>query len=132
MTNIKMQPKFTPRKSVVLFCRACNGDCSGLCNSKTCVLYPYQKSRNLPNSKMFSIKFIKMYCLSSCTARTSKGAKECSDTECPLHPFRLGKNPFIKKDKKFMAELGKNTQFQRRKTANWEAGINDLPSSVQR
>ena len=95
MTNIKMQPKFTPRKSVVLFCRACNGDCSGLCNSKTCVLYPYQKSRNLPNSKMFSIKFIKMYCLSSCTARTSKGVKECSDTECPLHPFRLGKNPFV-------------------------------------
>ena len=121
----------TPRKAITRFCKECNGNYSGLCSSPKCKLYPYQKHKTTGKPPYSPLKTIQAHCL-GCSANNLSMVGECSDRSCFLYSFRLGKNPFIKKDKKFMAGLGKNTQFQRRKTANWEAGINDLPSSVQR
>lgn len=38
-------------------------------------------------------KAIRKYCLSCCLESTLE-VKLCPDEDCPLHPFRFGKNPF--------------------------------------
>ena len=44
-------------------------------------------------------------------ARPFKDVDECSATDCPLHSFRLGKNPFHGKKKK----VSNSAQFSERK-----------------
>lgn len=39
---------------------------------------------------------IKNKCLDCCCGQTS-GIRECTLVKCPLHPFRLGKDPFSNK-----------------------------------
>lgn len=39
---------------------------------------------------------IKNKCLDCCCGQTSE-IKECTIVKCPLHPFRLGKDPFANK-----------------------------------
>ena len=41
-------------------------------------------------------KAIRQYCLSCCLEQPIE-VKLCPDDECPLHPFRFGRNPYIKK-----------------------------------
>lgn len=44
-------------------------------------------------------KAIRAYCL-SCVCDNAAEVRRCHLTNCPLHPFRFGKNPFYgKKDK---------------------------------
>jgi len=38
------------------------------------------------------VKAIKKFCY-ECVGRSAKERKLCSITDCPLYPFRLGKNP---------------------------------------
>ena len=38
------------------------------------------------------VKAIKKYCL-DCVGGSVKERRLCNITDCPLHPFRLGKNP---------------------------------------
>lgn len=42
------------------------------------------------------IQSIREYCLGCCLEDANE-VKLCPDDECPLHPYRLGKNPNIKK-----------------------------------
>lgn len=42
------------------------------------------------------IKAIRAYCL-SCVCGNAAEVKRCELTNCPLHPFRFGKNPFTKR-----------------------------------
>ena len=44
---------------------------------------------------MTPIKSIRLFCL-ECCGGSSKEVKLCPSTTCPLHPFRLGKNPNVK------------------------------------
>ena len=39
------------------------------------------------------VKAIREFCL-DCSGDSSKNVKECTSVNCPLHPFRLGKNPY--------------------------------------
>lgn len=39
---------------------------------------------------------IKAKCLDCCCGQTSE-IRECTIVKCPLHPFRLGKDPFATK-----------------------------------
>lgn len=39
------------------------------------------------------VKAIREFCL-DCCGDSSSAVKECCCTNCALHPFRLGKNPF--------------------------------------
>lgn len=45
---------------------------------------------------MNPMKAIRAKCLECCCDSVSE-VKECNITGCPLHPFRMGKNPFRKK-----------------------------------
>lgn len=38
-------------------------------------------------------KAIRKKCM-ECRSRSPKAVKLCSDEECPLHPYRFGKNPY--------------------------------------
>lgn len=44
---------------------------------------------------MTPIKSIRLFCLEYCGG-SSNEVKLCPSTTCPLHPFRLGKNPNVK------------------------------------
>lgn len=44
---------------------------------------------------MTPIKSIRLFCL-ECCGGSSNEVKLCPSTTCPLHPFRLGKNPNVK------------------------------------
>lgn len=39
------------------------------------------------------LKAIRAKCIECCCKRLSE-VRECKSEECPLHPFRMGKNPF--------------------------------------
>ena len=39
------------------------------------------------------VKAIRAKCIDCCCGSTAE-VKECQATECPLHPFRFGKNPY--------------------------------------
>lgn len=42
------------------------------------------------------VKAIREKCLDCCCGSTLE-VKECSVVKCPIHPFRMGKNPFRQK-----------------------------------
>lgn len=43
------------------------------------------------------LKAIRAKCL-DCSGDYLKEIKECPITDCPLYPFRMGKNPFLKRE----------------------------------
>ena len=43
------------------------------------------------------LKAIRAYCL-DCTCNQIAEVRACEIANCPLHPFRFGKNPFRKND----------------------------------
>ena len=40
-------------------------------------------------------KAVRLKCL-ECTVGSRSAVRECETTSCPLHAFRMGKNPYIK------------------------------------
>lgn len=61
------------------------------------------------------LRAIKLKCY-DCSSYQLSEVRNCTITECPLHPFRLGKNPFRKRDlsdeerKKISERLNKTKQ----------------------
>ena len=51
----------------------------------------------MEDKKISPLKAIKEKCMDCCYWQYSE-VKNCPATKCPLHPFRLGKNPFIKRE----------------------------------
>lgn len=43
------------------------------------------------------LKAIKQFCF-ECVGENKADVKGCTSKTCPLKPFRMGKNPFIKKE----------------------------------
>ena len=62
---------------------------------------------NLPQPKG-PAKAIRAYCLSCCLENSAE-VRECAATECPLWPFRFGKNPFHSKAVRGEAEVDVET-----------------------
>lgn len=46
--------------------------------------------------KLTPIKAIRKYCL-DCSAGSAHEVKRCPITDCPLYPYKLGKNPYWSK-----------------------------------
>ena len=49
------------------------------------------------SDKLTPIKAIKNFCF-ECSGEQLKEVKKCTDLNCPLYPFRLGKNPYAKRN----------------------------------
>lgn len=52
-------------------------------------------------------KAIRKYCLSCCLEQPIE-VKLCPDDTCPLHPFRMGKNPYRKPPSEKQIESARN------------------------
>lgn len=52
------------------------------------------------------VKAIKKHCL-DCSGGSKKEVRECIIQDCPLYPFRLGKNPNRKGIKNSVSTIGK-------------------------
>lgn len=48
---------------------------------------------NETKNKVSALKAIRLNCL-QCSGNSSKEVKLCVMSDCPLYPFRFGKNPF--------------------------------------
>jgi hypothetical protein len=90
----------TPLESIHEFCtdcagsarevRTCGGDhCrNGGCDaSGVCWFFPYRQGHGRP-----SVKTIRRVCL-WCQGDRADFVRECNETECALHPYRMGRNP---------------------------------------
>ncbi len=49
------------------------------------------------SKKISPLKAIKNHCRYQCSAGEVKEWSNCQNKDCPLHPFRKGKNPFRKR-----------------------------------
>ena len=49
------------------------------------------------SQKTSPMKAIKLFCRDQCCNNDMDSWKNCTITDCQLHPFREGKNPFRKK-----------------------------------
>ena len=85
----------TPGKAIRKFCLSCAGtseivkDCQGdrLLNGPPCPLFKYRMGKGRP-----SVKSIRAHCVHCCN-KSNDIIRECPDTECTLHKFRMGRNP---------------------------------------
>lgn len=101
----------TPKKAVLKFCRACVGkrmtkNCGGnkvtnmlerrgstwVLVTGVCQFYAYRTGEGRP--KVREIRSMCLYCMGG----SYKEVRECDNTNCPLHPFRMGTNPNRKRE----------------------------------
>lgn len=73
-----------------------------LCSSVNCLLYPFRSGKSPyhgkphdPNVQTNPLRLIRSYCKNVCV-ETNKQVRQCSNTECSLHSYRFGKNPYRK------------------------------------
>lgn len=62
-----------------------------LCTSPNCHLFYCRFGKNRTNPRRRALLQIRDYCY-DCSG-SYKERRDCWDTECPLYPYRLGKNP---------------------------------------
>jgi hypothetical protein len=65
---------------------SCNGD-GKIPGFMSCPFHPFRLGKGRP-----SVKIMRKYCL-QCKCGSYIFVKECSTTDCLIHPFRFGKNP---------------------------------------
>lgn len=86
----------TPRRAILLFCKECVSGNLNLCASPKCHFYPFKRQATLKDGIGVSLlKTIKAYCL-HCVGYKSEEVKNCTGKDCPVFPFRLGRNPYLK------------------------------------
>jgi hypothetical protein len=90
----------SPKQVVRNFCFDCVGrmswedvdTCEGLFANKT-KMCPFHKFR-LKKSGRIPAKTFRLFCL-QCMGNSAAFVRECSTTNCMIHPYRMGKNPSL-------------------------------------
>jgi hypothetical protein len=116
--------RLTPAQAIKQECRFCtNSPVFHGCNSSTCKL----NDKSIPHSRR-----IKAHCLTCAPEQSIHGVKKCSgkviapeDHICPLHPYRLGKNPYRQAACKKSASSSGRALFFKKKSPD-TAPKNDL------
>jgi len=67
----------------------CGDKCLGRQGGRggTCYFHAYRKGKGRP-----SVKLIRQFCI-ECMGGSKRLVAECQSEDCPLHQYRLGKNP---------------------------------------
>lgn len=101
MNSTTTTKRRTPGRAIRAYCvgcvdgahhvRECGGD--RLLYGSACPFFPYRMGRGRP-----SVKTIRRFCLECMNGRRTFVA-DCTETGCLLHPYRMGKNPNISKDR---------------------------------
>jgi len=88
-----------PLKQIRAYCLYCmNGNHYEvkICASIKCGFYHYRLGKNKSDPRVSALRQIKKYC--AACGENPRAAKTCPESNCSLHNFRQGKNPFcIKK-----------------------------------
>lgn len=100
LSDVSVKPglrrhSLTPGRAVRQHCIDCAGspsavkDCQGdKLYDGPCLFFRYRMGKGRP-----SVKLIRKYCL-QCMGGSPKLVKDCtSESTCPLHPYRMGRNP---------------------------------------
>ena len=97
----------TPLRAIRAFCGRCVGVGSGgswrdvtNCPHGTdaiplncrCNFWPWRSGHRLPTGQNPLMRIIRLQCL-ECAGGDAASVAECMFTDCPLHPYRFGKNP---------------------------------------
>lgn len=54
-------------------------------------------TKNIPEKqRISSLRAVRRFCL-HCVGGSAKLVRECESFDCPLHPFRMGKDPYRKR-----------------------------------
>lgn len=67
----------------------CTGHFVFATGGKPCPFYEYRMGNKRP-----SVKVMRRFCL-ECEGGSKEAVKECSTSDCLIHPFRFGKNPLL-------------------------------------
>ena len=101
----------TPKETLHAWCHYCIqsrldedvSDCGGdfvIATGKACPFYDYRMG-----DRRSPISIFRSFCL-ECMGNNKKFVKECTTTDCIIHPYRMGKNPNLKgASKERMAQI---------------------------
>ena len=96
--KIKLKKKLPPKQTAHNWCHYCVQsradrdveECTGYivyATGKPCPFYEYRMG-----NKRISVKIFRKFCL-ECMGGASLMVAECDKVNCPMHPYRFGKNP---------------------------------------
>jgi len=90
----------TPRQAIHCFCVECQGSAveANRCHTTLCEVWPHRKSKRDPGAPHTPCKSIRLRCL-DCVDQHPGSVRVCEITNCPLWPFRMGRNPNIRRRK---------------------------------
>lgn len=114
----KKQTRKTPSQTIHAQCHYCVQsrsdseveNCTGhfvFATGKPCPFYEYRAGNKRP-----SVKIMRKYCL-ECEGGSKEGVKECSTSDCLIHPFRFGKNPALARKGKSPDEMARISALRR-------------------
>ena len=93
---MQLKTKPTPRKAIISFCKECVAGNLDLCASPECGFYQFKRTRTLVDGIGLSLlKTIRAYCM-ECVGNEYEEVVNCTGKDCPVFPFRLGKNSSLK------------------------------------
>ncbi len=119
------QEKQTPKQTVHNWCHYCiqsRSDkdvegCGGYivyATGKLCPFYEYRMG-----NKRISVKVFRKFCL-ECMGGRSDLVSECDTISCPVHPYRMGKNPARKGTGRYNLQgRGRNGKFEAKTPAHY-------------
>jgi len=97
----------TPLRAIRRFCGQCCGvgagggwgDVTGCtCGPDaqepdySCTLHPWRSGHRRPTGHNPLMREIRKHCV-DCMGGSSEAVADCTSTDCPLHPYRFGRNP---------------------------------------
>ena len=85
----------SPRQAIHKFCIDCQGSAveATRCYTQACPLWHDRRGKRDPHAPLTPVKAVRQYCRYWCVDNSIAAVRDCEITNCPLHPFRLGKNP---------------------------------------
>ena len=102
MKDTMEEKRLTPMQAIHAYCVRCMGNNPNIvreqCTYKQCPLYSRRMGEG-PHDGTKTLKQIRAHCIECRGIDKRKDVEECSgrlvDGKCPLHEFRMGKNPVL-------------------------------------
>ena len=94
-TPARTPKRVTPRRAIHAFCLECQGGnalwVSG-CPTELCEVWHHRRGKRDPAAPRTPVNAIRERCL-DCVMDSPAAVRKCEIATCPLHPFRMRRNP---------------------------------------
>ena len=115
---LKQRTHKPPSQTIRAYCHYCVQsrkdleveNCTGyivFATGKPCPFYKYRMGNKRP-----PVKVMRQFCL-ECMGGNKEAVKECSTSNCLIHPFRFGKNPALARRGKSPDEMARISALRR-------------------